>query len=127
LSSTASSLRSRAASERASRVARRVSRMELSPDGVHITEPMRSSWAAAVVAAKTSAAASGSPSKAAIAGAGAHLCLTCLTEKLAAEGDGALLAHGPGWMSPYQGDAKFWYGVLDRREVPLGLRFRALR
>ena len=28
--------------------------------------------------------------------------------------DGALLAHGTGWMSPYQGDRYFEYGVLDR-------------
>ena len=26
----------------------------------------------------------------------------------------ALLAHGTGWMNPYQGDRYFEYGVLDR-------------
>jgi hypothetical protein len=31
------------------------------------------------------------------------------------------------WMSPYEGDGYFEHGVLDRREVPLGRRFRALR
>ena len=60
--------------------------------------------------------------------AGAHRCLTCLDgEAGGPQEDGALLAHGTGWMSPYQGDRYFEYGVLDRREVPPGRRFRALR
>jgi hypothetical protein len=28
--------------------------------------------------------------------------------------DGALLAHGTDWMSPYQSDGYFEYGMLDR-------------
>jgi hypothetical protein len=47
--------------------------------------------------------------------AGAHRCLTCLDgEAGGPQEDGALLAHGTGWMSPYQGDRYFEYGVLDR-------------
>jgi hypothetical protein len=47
--------------------------------------------------------------------AGAHRCLTCLDgEAGGPQEDGALFAHGTGWMSPYQGDRYFEYGVLDR-------------
>jgi hypothetical protein len=46
---------------------------------------------------------------------GRHGCLTCLDgEAGGPQEDGALLAHGTGWMSPYQGDRYFEYGVLDR-------------
>ena len=41
--------------------------------------------------------------------------LTCLDgEARDPQGDVALLAHGTGWMSPYQRDRYFEYGVLDR-------------
>jgi hypothetical protein len=47
--------------------------------------------------------------------AGAHRCLTCLDgEAGGPQEDGALLPHGTGWMSPYQGNGYFEYGVLDR-------------
>jgi hypothetical protein len=40
--------------------------------------------------------------------AGAHRSLTCLDgEAGGPQEDGALLAHGTGWMSPYQGDRYF--------------------
>jgi hypothetical protein len=46
---------------------------------------------------------------------GADRCLTCLDgEASGPQEDGALLAHGTGWMSPYQGDGYFEYGALDR-------------
>jgi hypothetical protein len=42
-------------------------------------------------------------------------CLTRLDgEAGGPQEDGALLAHGTGWFSPYQGDRYFEYGVLDR-------------
>jgi hypothetical protein len=47
--------------------------------------------------------------------AGADRCLTCLDgEARDPQEDVALLAHGTGWMSPYQRDRYFEYGVLDR-------------
>jgi hypothetical protein len=47
--------------------------------------------------------------------AGADRCLTCLDgEARDPREDVALLAHGTGWMSPYQRDRYFEYGVLDR-------------
>jgi hypothetical protein len=46
---------------------------------------------------------------------GAHRYLTCLDgEAGGPQEGGALLAHGTGWMSPYQGDRYFEYGVLVR-------------
>src|SRR3954452_3168113 len=45
----------------------------------------------------------------------AHRCLPCLDgEAGGPQEDGALLAHGTGSTSPYQGDRYFKYGVLDR-------------
>jgi hypothetical protein len=47
--------------------------------------------------------------------AGAHRRLTCLDREAGGpQEEGSLLAHGVGWMSPYQGDRYFEYGVLDR-------------
>src|SRR4051812_18882334 len=50
--------------------------------------------------------------------AGAHRCLTWLDGEAGGPREDGAVAHGTGWMSPYQGDAYFEYGVLDRREVP---------
>jgi hypothetical protein len=47
--------------------------------------------------------------------ASADRCLTCLDgEARDPQQDVALPAHGTGWMSPYQRDRYFEYGVLDR-------------
>jgi len=47
--------------------------------------------------------------------AGADRCLTRLDgEAGGPQEDGALLVHGTGWLSPYQGDRYFEYVVLDR-------------
>lgn len=60
--------------------------------------------------------------------AGRPPLLTCLDGEVGGpQEDGALLAHGTGWMGPYQDDGYFEYGMLNAPEVAPGRRFGALR
>jgi hypothetical protein len=57
----------------------------------------------------------GCSSDATVAGRAPTAASPASSEKLVVRRrNGALLAHGTGWMSPYQGDRYFEYGVLDR-------------
>jgi hypothetical protein len=60
--------------------------------------------------------------------AGADRCLTRLDgEAREPQDDVALLAHGTGWMSPYQRDRYFDYACSTVREIRPGRRSGALR